>query len=375
MQSIEDAISDVFLWLTTARNASSSSGMKYHLAGIAADIAGLAQRLHDEVLERVKQDAVMDIGINFAALSQRLLTMELEENAQPEVQEEQLQVTEALGGLSAVVEEIIAQLDRHHRDEEFVRLYEKEKNKYMASGAARYSRKRFEEWKDNSCNGEPTLEDIEDYRLEKLLQMFGTGVFNGVVEHIMRAKRYPGEIDFDQLEPNPKITKSAVHHYTALRRLVDYEDGCLKVNPLHVGKYFYNNRNEENAKAHRTSFLKYMHKVELSQQELRKLMQKEGKSASYGLCHEEAETQETELFHFIHPEIEEEEARRIHNAIKRLVVNQKVQDICIYLKEQREKGKLLLPQSPGTAYKELQRMGMPCGEGYSEKYFYSCYLK
>lgn len=372
MKSIEEAISDVFLWLTTAKNAYSSSGMKYHLMGIAEDIVGLAQRLHDEVLGRAKQDVVLDIGIDFAALSQRLLTMELAEYTLSEVQEQQLQVTEALGRLNAVVEEITAQLERHHRDEEFVRLYEKEKNSYLASGAARYSRKTFEEWKDNNCNGEPTLEDIEDYRLEKLLQMFETGVLDGTVEHIVRVRRYPGEIDFEQVEPNPKITKSPVHHYAALRRLADYEDGCLRVNPLHVGKYFYANRKEENAKANRTNFLKYMHKVELAQQERRKLMQ-ERITDSNGLCRGEAE--ERDLFHFIHPEIEEEEARRIHKAIKRLVVNQKVQDICIYLKEQREKGKLLLPQSPGTAYKELQRMGMPCGEGYSEKYFYSCYLK
>lgn len=374
MQSIEDAISDVFLWLTTARNASSSSGMKYYLAGIAADIAGLAQRLHDEVLERVKQDAVMDIGINFAALSQRLLTMELEEYAQPEVQEEQLQVTEALGGLSAVVEEIITQLNRHHRDEEFVRLYEREKNNYMASGAARRSRQTFEEWRDNECGGHPSREDIEDYRLEKVLQMFGKGVFDSQVEHIQRARRYPGELDFDQLEDDNKLKKTAHRHYCILRRIVDFKDGCLVVNPASVGRYFYAHRHDENAKAHRTAFLKYMHKVELVQQELHKLMQKEGLSASYGICHEEAETQ-TELFHFIHPEIEEEEAMRIHDAVKRLVKHQKVPEICAYLKELKQEKKLLLPQSPTAAYKELQRMGMPSSEGYGEKHFSSCYMK
>ena len=41
-----------------------------------------------------------------------------------------------------------------------------------------------------------------------------------------------------------------------------------------------------------------------------------------------------ERFHFIHPEIEDEEAWRIHNAIKRLVAYQKVPEICAYLKEQ-----------------------------------------
>lgn len=82
-----------------------------------------------------------------------------------------------------------------------------------------------------------------------------------------------------------------------------------------------------------------------------------------------------ERFHFVHPEIEEEEAWRIHNSVKRLVTNQKIPEICIYIKEQREKRKMLLPQSPSAAYKELQRMGMPKGEGYGEKHFSSCYMK
>lgn len=82
-----------------------------------------------------------------------------------------------------------------------------------------------------------------------------------------------------------------------------------------------------------------------------------------------------ELFHFVHPELEEDEAWRIHDAIKRLVTHQKVQEICLYLKELKGKQKVLLPPSPGVAYKELVRMGMPTGDGYSEKYFSGCYQK
>lgn len=82
-----------------------------------------------------------------------------------------------------------------------------------------------------------------------------------------------------------------------------------------------------------------------------------------------------ELFHFVHPELEEDEAWRIHDTIKRLVTHQKVQEICLYLKELKAKRKVLLPQSPSVAYKELVRMGMPTGDGYSEKYFSGCYQK
>ena len=82
-----------------------------------------------------------------------------------------------------------------------------------------------------------------------------------------------------------------------------------------------------------------------------------------------------ELFHFIHPEIEEEESWHIHNAIKRLVLYQKVPEICDYLKKQAQKEKLFLPPNPSFVYQELVRLGMPTGDGYSEKYFSACYKK
>lgn len=82
-----------------------------------------------------------------------------------------------------------------------------------------------------------------------------------------------------------------------------------------------------------------------------------------------------DLFHFVHPEIEDEEAWKIHNAVKRLVKTQKVKEICSFLRELKKQGRVLLPESPSVAYNELVRMGMPTGEGFSEKYFSACYIK
>lgn len=85
-----------------------------------------------------------------------------------------------------------------------------------------------------------------------------------------------------------------------------------------------------------------------------------------------------ERFHYIHVEIEDEEAWRIHDAIKRLVANYRVPEICNYLKEQKQKGKLMLPLNPSVMYNELVRLGMPNGEGFSEKNFsniYNSYMK
>ena len=91
------------------------------------------------------------------------------------------------------------------------------------------------------------------------------------VEHIQRAKRYPGEVDFDQLDDDHPLKKTAHKHYAALRKMVDWREGCLVVIPARVGHFFYMCRHEENAKANRTRFLEYMHKVELAQEELRRL--------------------------------------------------------------------------------------------------------
>lgn len=80
-----------------------------------------------------------------------------------------------------------------------------------------------------------------------------------------------------------------------------------------------------------------------------------------------------ELFHFVHPEIDDEEAWQIHNSVKRLVTRQSVQEICNHLLQMKKDGKLLLPVSPSTAYKELVRIGMPDGVGYNESTFRKYY--
>lgn len=82
-----------------------------------------------------------------------------------------------------------------------------------------------------------------------------------------------------------------------------------------------------------------------------------------------------ERFHFVHPEIEDDEAWRIHNAVKRLVTHQRVPEICAYLKELKQKGKVLLPSVSALMYKELVRLGMPTGGGFSEKHFSNSYTK
>ena len=82
-----------------------------------------------------------------------------------------------------------------------------------------------------------------------------------------------------------------------------------------------------------------------------------------------------ELFHFIHPSLDDDEGWKIHNEVKRLVAHHGIQEICNYLKQLANDKKILLPQSAEKAYEELRRMGMPDGEGFGKKYFMRYYNK
>ena len=61
---------------------------------------------------------------------------------------------------------------------------------------------------------------------------------------------------------------------------------------------------------------------------------------------------EVELFHFIHPSVNEQQEMIIHNEVKRLVKRQSVQMICKHLLQMKEDKKLLLPPNPSVVYNE-----------------------
>ena len=280
----KDILTGVAERLSSLRGERLSAGTKYRLMGMAADIAEVAETLSAEVLERVRHEAVLDVDADtdFDQLAEDVLSWELTV-AGDDLQELTLQVNSALGSLSEVLAEISSQLDRRHKDEEYARLYEQEKRRYLSSGTPRRVRQTFDDWLYDVCNGSPTMEDIIDYVTEKQVHMFEKGVFNSKVEHIQRAARYPDEFDFSLLDDDHKLKKTVHKHYSEFRKLVDYSDGCLVVNPVKVGRHFYANRKEENAKSHRNAFLKYMHKISLAQELYRKLQAAQSESADGGL--------------------------------------------------------------------------------------------
>nr|WP_297654598.1 hypothetical protein [uncultured Prevotella sp.] len=85
---------------------------------------------------------------------------------------------------------------------------------------------------------------------------------------------------------------------------------------------------------------------------------------------------EREIFHFVHPCLEDEEAWKVHREVERLVGRFGIQEICEYLSQLKAQKKLLLPQNVKVAHEELARMGMPVGkDGFDYKTFAKYYNK
>ena len=269
----KDIILNQFKKIELIKVETPSAGTKYRLMGLAADVTELAQMLQNEVLSKVLKDALLDIDVDvdFTELSEQVLSQELHLDSVSDdmILKHVNLVNEELGELSNVLVMIAEQMERHHKDDEYERVYDIEKRRYMSSGTAHRERQAFEEWKE--INRDFTQDDIVDYIIEKQMKMFETGVFNVRVEQIKRAKRFPSEFDFDKVDDDPKITKTVYHHYMVLRKLADFKDGMLFVKPASVGRHFYMSRKENNAKQNRTNFLKYMHKINLAQEEYQRL--------------------------------------------------------------------------------------------------------
>lgn len=270
---VKNILTGLFDRLPGLRVERPTAGTKFRLMGVVADIAEVTQTLQQEVLQRVSQEAALDVDVDvdFAELAEQVMSWELMP-VNDDLQEQTEQVNDAIGALSGVLTQIDQQLSRRHKDEEYVRTYEREKRRYMNSGTPSRVRQTFEDWLYDVCNGTPSLENINDYVTEKLVHMFEKGVFNAKVEHIQRATRYPTEFDFSQLDDDHKLKKTVHKHYSELRKIVGYSDDYLVVDPVKVGRHFFFSRHEENAKSHRNAFLKYMHKIDLAQQERRKLL-------------------------------------------------------------------------------------------------------
>lgn len=276
MIDYKNLLETLFEKVERMRTERPTAGTRFRLMGLAADVTETTEMMTQEVLERVTKEVVLDADtdIDYTETGERVASMVLT-SSDDDLQEATQGVNDALATLSDVLLKIAVQLTRHRNNDEYARLYEQEKKRYLNSGTAQRARGKYTDWKDSVCYGLPSMEDIEDYRLEKVVRIFEQGVLTSRVEHVRRATRYPSELDFDLLPDDNLFKKTAYRYYSELRKMVDWQDGYLVVMPHRIGQHFYMSRHEENAKSHRTNLLKYLHKIDMVQQERRRLLESE----------------------------------------------------------------------------------------------------
>ena len=240
----------------------------------------------------------------------------------------------------------------------------------------RYLKKRhtsdYELWK--ARQSKITIKRLVRYQVDLTAEMLSCGI-------LKYAEAPNGEeiqnVDKDKLAltltDKSKITETFINECAKLRRYSHWEGDMFVIDYQLLRKYLYCMFGKLTSEQHIKMF-EYDVQIKQIHEDMRKLMKEHEEDELKEERKMEVDVEE-ERFHFIHPEIEDDEAWRIHDAVKRLVANQRVPEICAYLKEQKKKGMLMLPSIPSVMYNELVRLGMPQGDGFTEKHFRNSYMK
>lgn len=281
MKEYNEILTDLTTRIAVLKERRPSRGRLSLVKCIMDDAEELTEWLTEDVLEVVKRDIVLDAdeGVDYAVTAetlQGLLTVEL---MKPTAEETEMcqQLDEVAETLVQTLFGIADELDRHHKEDDYVRLFEREMKMFVKNGGQRRAKRTYEQWREKVCLGTPKMEDLEDYCAQKLMKLFGCGMFRERVESMRGAHHYQNELAFPELGDGGPVTDKNVHkYYYCLRQLCDYSDGMLVMTPHQMGIYFYSHRKDENAKALRTAFLKYMTKVEMAQREMVELRKRRG---------------------------------------------------------------------------------------------------
>ena len=226
----------------------------------------------------------------------------------------------------------------------------------------------YELWK--ARQSKLTIERLTEYQAELTANMQIMGILK--FDEAPSGQEMEG-VDMEKLRKKLKDGKVLPEGFeiecAKLRRYSHWEGDRFVIDYKLLRKYLYCIFGKLTSEQHIKMF-EYDVQMKQIHEDIERLKKEEGKIEEVMVedrkMEEEKELEE-ERFHFIHPEIEDEEAWRIHDAIKRLVAHQKVPEICQYLHLMARNNKILLPQMPSVAYAELVRMGMPTTSGYGEK--------
>jgi len=250
-----------------------SAGRRLLATSIVADMDELMPVLKSEVLDRVSREIVLDAdeGIDYASRAEALQALQpvVLKNPADDEEEPCAQLNERLEALTDLLFSIADALDRHYKDEDYIKLYDDEVRMFNKRHGRKKAKRSYERWREKECLGKPTMEDLEDYRAEKLMELFKTGMFDEDVATRRRAKHYADEVVFQVSENDDQLSAKNIHkYYYCLRTICDYDDQGLKTIPLQAGIHFYTHRQHPAAAEYRKAFVECMAAVGLVQQEM-----------------------------------------------------------------------------------------------------------
>ena len=278
--------------------------------------------------------------------------------------------------LVSVIEEGIAQMNRLLDEAQemisnlnpaaYGNYYHRKKSEFDENPV----RASYHQWKLNE--GPITFEKLKVKQIETLANTIKTGIMKHDTKPVHKENLSVNmDLFIQNLPDDYEYPEPFVKCCAKLRRYVSWNDDILQIHYNDYGRYIcrcmYKFTLEQLAAIYELdTMLSLIHQDMVR---LRPELAKSLNATSYNQVASEQQEVGEEMFHFVHPSLDDEEGWKIHNEVKRLVKRQSIPDICQYLEKLASDNRILLPLMPSVAYAELTRIGMPNTGGFSEKYF------
>ena len=218
--------------------------------------------------------------------------------------------------------------------------------------------------------------------IDKLKNKLTEAIAKALIAGIMRHDTQPNRKELQQVDLEQVIQELPADYelpddfkkrWAQFCRYTHWDGDILRFDYNKYGRYGCCHR-DEFTEEERYAVYELDKTQQLIRQDMEKLLPEQAQKPSPSLAAAATSDQEEELFHFIHPSLDDDEGWKIHNEVKRLVAHHGIQEICEYLRQLSAEKQILLPKMPSVAYEELVRMGMPSDGGFNESTFRKYYL-
>ena len=219
-------------------------------------------------------------------------------------------------------------------------------------------------------NNQPlTIEKLK----AKLTEAIAKALIAGIMSHDdPPVRRELQQVDVEQviqeLPADYELPDDFKKRWAQFCRYTHWDGDILRFDYNKYGRYGCCHR-DEFTEEERYAIYELDKTQQLIRQDMEKLLPEQIQKAGKTSAKAATSDQEEELFHFIHPSLDDEEGWKIHNEVKRLVRRMSLPDIIKYLRKLESENIILLPTVSSVAYDELVRMGMPNTGGFSKEHF------